>query len=51
LFFHFYRNKDHSAYFETVIKQCGLTTKNTVIVLAITSNHVRLQQCVNSRSE
>ena len=33
--------KDHGAYFETVIEQCGLTTQNTVIVLAITSNYVR----------
>lgn len=33
--------KDHGAYFETVIEQCGLTTKNTVIVLAVTSNYVQ----------
>ena len=33
--------KDHGVYFETVIEQCGLTTKNTVIVLAITHNYVR----------
>ncbi len=31
---------DHGAYFEKVIEQCGLTTKNTVIVLAITTNYV-----------
>lgn len=33
--------KDHGAYFETVIEQCGLTTQNTVIVLAITSSYVK----------
>ncbi len=33
--------KDHGAYFETVIKQCGLTTHNTVIVLAVTDNYAR----------
>ncbi len=33
--------KDHGAYFETVIEQCGLMTKNTVIVLAVTSNYVK----------
>jgi hypothetical protein len=33
--------KDHGAYFETVIEQCGLTTQNTVIVLAITNNYVK----------
>ncbi len=33
--------KDHGAYFETVIEQCGLTTHNTVIVLAVTSNYVK----------
>jgi EAL domain-containing protein (putative c-di-GMP-specific phosphodiesterase class I) len=32
--------QDHGAYFETIIEQCGLTTKNTVIVLAVTSNYV-----------
>jgi hypothetical protein len=33
--------KDHGAYFESVIEQCGLTTQNTVIVLAITSSYVK----------
>jgi EAL domain-containing protein (putative c-di-GMP-specific phosphodiesterase class I) len=33
--------KDHGAYFEAVIEQCGLTTKNTVIVLSVTSNYVK----------
>jgi hypothetical protein len=33
--------KDHGAYFETVIEQCGLNTQNTVIVLAITSSYVK----------
>jgi EAL domain-containing protein (putative c-di-GMP-specific phosphodiesterase class I) len=33
--------KDHGAYFETVIEQCGLTTKNTVVVLAVTRNYVQ----------
>ncbi len=33
--------KDHGAYFETVLEQCGLTTQNTVIVLAITNNYVK----------
>ena len=33
--------KDHGAYFETVIEQCGLITQNTVIVLAITNNYVK----------
>lgn len=28
--------KDHGAYFETIIERCGLTTHNTVIVLAVT---------------
>lgn len=28
--------KDHGAYFESIIEQCGLTTKNTVVVLAVT---------------
>ncbi len=36
--------KDHGVYFETVIEQCGLTTKNTVIVLAITRNYERYSE-------
>jgi EAL domain-containing protein (putative c-di-GMP-specific phosphodiesterase class I) len=32
--------KDHGAYFESVIEQCGLTTQNTVIVLPITTTYV-----------
>ncbi len=38
--------KDHGAYFETVIEQCGLTTKNTVIVLAVTSNYVQYNEAL-----
>lgn len=38
--------KDHGAYFETVIEQCGLTTKNTVIVLAVTSNYVKYNEAL-----
>lgn len=36
--------KDHGAYFETVIQQCGLSTHNTVIVLAVTSNYVKYNE-------
>ncbi len=28
--------KDHGAYFETIIEQCGLTTHNTIMVLPVT---------------
>ncbi|MGB4497364.1 MAG: hypothetical protein WBI40_01580 [Methylococcaceae bacterium] len=38
--------KDHGAYFEGVIEQCGLTTKNTVIVLAVTSNYVQYNEAL-----
>jgi hypothetical protein len=38
--------EDHGAYFETVIEQCGLTTKNTVIVLAVTSNYVQYNEAL-----
>jgi hypothetical protein len=38
--------KDHGAYFETVIEQCGLTTKNTVIVLGVTSNYVQYNEAL-----
>ncbi|MEI7795963.1 MAG: hypothetical protein WCI06_04920 [Methylococcaceae bacterium] len=38
--------KDHGAYFEAVIEQCGLTTKNTVIVLAVTNNYVRYSEAL-----
>lgn len=33
--------KDHGAYFESIIEQCGLTTKNTVIVLTISCHYVK----------
>jgi hypothetical protein len=32
--------QDHGAYFEDVIRQCGLQTKNVAIVLAINSQYV-----------
>lgn len=38
--------KDHGAYFETVIQQCGLTTHNTVIVLAVTSSYVKYNEAL-----
>jgi hypothetical protein len=38
--------KDHGAYFETVIEQCGLTTKNTVIVLGVTSSYVKYNEAL-----
>jgi hypothetical protein len=36
--------QDHGAYFEEVITQCGLETKNVVIVLAVNSQYVRYYQ-------
>lgn len=38
--------KDHGAYFESVIEQCGLTTHNTVIVLAVTSSYVKYNEAL-----
>ena len=38
--------KDHGAYFETIIEQCGLTTHNTVIVLAVTSSYVKYNEAL-----
>lgn len=38
--------KDHGAYFETVIQQCGLSTHNTVIVLAVTSSYVKYNEAL-----
>jgi hypothetical protein len=36
--------QDHGAYFEEVIVQCGLETKNVVIVLAVNSQYTRYYQ-------
>jgi hypothetical protein len=36
--------QDHGAYFEEVIEQCGLETKNVVIVLAVNSQYARYYQ-------
>jgi len=36
--------KDHGAYFEEVIGQCGLETKNVVIIMAVNSHYVRHYQ-------
>ena len=36
--------QDHGAYFEEVIAQCGLETKNIVIVLAVNSQYARYYQ-------
>jgi hypothetical protein len=36
--------QDHGAYFEEVIAQCGLETKDVVIVLAINSQYARYYQ-------
>ncbi len=36
--------QDHGAYFEDVIAQCGLQTKNVVIVLAVSSQYARYFQ-------
>ncbi len=36
--------QDHGAYFEEVIAQCGLETKNVVIVLAVNSQYARYYQ-------
>lgn len=38
--------KDHGAYFETVIQQCGLSTHNTVIVLAVTSGYIKYNEAL-----
>lgn len=40
--------QDHGAYFEEVIRQCGLETKNVVIVMAVNSHYARhYQELVN----
>ncbi len=36
--------QDHGAYFEDVIAQCGLETKNIIIVLAVSSQYARYFQ-------
>lgn len=36
--------QDHGAYFEEVIRQCGLETKNVVIVMAVNSHYARHYQ-------
>jgi len=36
--------QDHGAYFEEVIGQCGLETKNVVIIMAVNSNYARHYQ-------
>jgi hypothetical protein len=36
--------QDHGAYFQEVIAQCGLETKNVVIVLAVNSQYARYYQ-------
>ncbi len=36
--------KDHGAYFEEVIGQCGLETKNVVITMAVSNNYARHYQ-------
>ncbi len=36
--------KDHGAYFEEVIGQCGLETKNVVIIMAVNSHYARHYQ-------
>jgi len=36
--------QDHGAYFEEVIAQCGLETKNVVIILAVNSQYARYYQ-------
>lgn len=33
--------QDHGAYFEEVIRQCGLETKNVVIIMAVSSQYAR----------
>ena len=38
--------QDHGAYFESVIAQCGLATKNTIIVLAITRHYVTYNEAL-----
>lgn len=40
--------QDHGAYFEEVIRQCGLETKNVVIIMAVNSHYARhFQQLVS----
>ena len=36
--------QDHGAYFEEVIRQCGLETKNVVIVMPVNSHYARHYQ-------
>jgi EAL domain-containing protein (putative c-di-GMP-specific phosphodiesterase class I) len=36
--------QDHGAYFEEVIRQCGLETKNVVIIMAVNSHYARHYQ-------
>ncbi|MDO9168393.1 MAG: EAL domain-containing protein [Methylobacter sp.] len=36
--------QDHGAYFQEVITQCGLETKNIVIILAVNSQYIRYHQ-------
>lgn len=36
--------QDHGAYFEEVIRQCGLETKNVVIVMSVNSHYARYYQ-------
>ena len=36
--------QDHGAYFEEVIRQCGLETKNVVIIMAVNSHYARYYQ-------
>ena len=36
--------QDHGAYFEEVIEQCGLETKNVVIIMAVNSHYARHYQ-------
>jgi len=36
--------QDHGAYFEEVIRQCGLETRNVVIVMAVNSHYARHYQ-------
>lgn len=36
--------QDHGAYFEEVIRQCGLETKNVVIVMSVNSRYARYYQ-------
>ena len=36
--------QDHGAYFEEVIRQCGLETKNVIIIMAVNSHYARHYQ-------